>query len=121
MTKSLARAERMAKEIVAGGTSINDFGLTYMAMDLPFGGVRGSGFGRLNGREGLRACCNAKSVLSDRLPFGAPAKLYPVGPLDYELAKGVITTLYVRSFSGKLRAAGALARTAWKMTFGSRR
>ncbi len=119
MTKSQSRAARMAKEIVAGGTSINDFGLTYMAMDLPFGGVRGSGFGRLNGREGLRACCNAKSVLSDRLPLGAPAKLYPVGPFDYDIAKGVITTLYARSLTGKLRAATALARTAWKKTFGS--
>ncbi len=119
MTKSRGRAERMAREIVAGGTSVNDFGLTYMAMDLPFGGVRGSGFGRLNGREGIRACCNAKAVLTDRLPFGAPAKLYPVGPLDYELAKGVIQTIYARSLTTKLGAAGALARTAWKKAFGA--
>ena len=63
-----ARARRFADALVAGSTVVNDFGLAYMANDLPFGGVRGSGFGRLNGKEGLRACCNVKSVLATASP-----------------------------------------------------
>jgi acyl-CoA reductase-like NAD-dependent aldehyde dehydrogenase len=113
MTRDGERARRMAKAIVAGGTSINDFGFTYMAMDLPFGGVRGSGFGRLNGREGLRACCNQKAVIYDRLPLGAPAKLYPVGPFDYDMARGTIRTIYGRGLAGKLTGLRDLARAAW--------
>lgn len=112
MTKSLARGERIADRIVAGGTSVNDFGFTYMAMDLPFGGVRGSGFGRLNGREGIRACCNAKAVLSDRFPFGAPSKLYPVGAFDYDIARETIRTIYSRGVSGRIGALGRLVKTA---------
>jgi len=114
MTKSASRAKRMIERVVAGGTSINDFGLTYMAMDLPFGGVRGSGFGRLNGREGLRACTNAKAVLVDRFPsLGMPAKLYPVGAFDYDLARETIRTAYGRGLAKKVGAATRLARAAW--------
>lgn len=113
MTKSSARARDLVDRIVAGGTSVNDFGLTYMAMDLPFGGVRGSGFGRLNGRDGIRACTNAKAVLTDRLPFGAPAKLYPVGSFDYDLARETIRALYSRGVTSRLGAIGRLAKTAF--------
>lgn len=114
MTRSLARARRMTGRIVSGGTSMNDFGLTYMAMALPFGGVGGSGFGRLNGRQGLRACCNEKAVLFDRFPaLGVPAKLYPVGPFDYDLAREIIRTVYARTLPAKAAAAGRLARTVW--------
>jgi acyl-CoA reductase-like NAD-dependent aldehyde dehydrogenase len=120
MTSSQARARRLVDRIVAGGTSVNDFGLTYMAMDLPFGGVRGSGFGRLNGREGLRACCNAKSVLFDRFSFGAPSKIYPVGPFDYDIARETIRTLYARGLGAKLGALGRLAKTAVMAVRGSR-
>jgi acyl-CoA reductase-like NAD-dependent aldehyde dehydrogenase len=115
MTTNQARAERFAERLVAGGTSINDFGFTYMAMDLPFGGVKGSGFGRLNGREGLRACCNQKAVLYDRLPVGAPSKLYPIGPFDYDLARETIRSLYGRGAGNKVAAFTNLAKAAWAM------
>ena len=37
ITKSETRARRYAKELVAGGTTVNDFGFAYMAMEMPFG------------------------------------------------------------------------------------
>ncbi len=113
MTKSQERARWFAERIVAGATSVNDFGLTYMNMDLPFGGVRGSGYGRLNGREGLRACCNAKAILLDRLPVGAPAKLYPIGTFDYDFARETIRSLYGKGVSKTSQAISRLAKTAW--------
>lgn len=114
LTQSRKRAERMARAVVAGGTSINDFGLTYMAMDLPFGGVRGSGYGRLNGREGLRAMTNVKSVLYDRLPNKLPAKLYPVAPITYPLVREVLQTLYGRTIARKAKGALNLVKLAAK-------
>jgi acyl-CoA reductase-like NAD-dependent aldehyde dehydrogenase len=103
MSKNPARARRIAEQVRTGCASMNDFALTYMAQDLPFGGVGGSGFGRLNGRDGLRACTNVKALLEDRFPLQKPAKLYPVKKGDYELARSVIRTLYSPSLSGKLR------------------
>lgn len=84
---------------------VNDFGLAYMANALPFGGVRGSGYGRLNGREGIRAMCNVKSVLTDRFPMHRPVKLYPVGETDYSRTRAVIELLYRRAPGKRLRGA----------------
>lgn len=111
LTRSRRRARRVHRRLVAGGTSVNDFGLTYMAQDLPFGGVKGSGFGRLNGKLGLRACTNQKAVLEDRLPLHAPTRLYPVGRLDYALARSTIRTLYSPRVADRASAALSLART----------
>lgn len=109
-TKDAARAKRLTERLVVGQVSVNDFGLTYMAMDLPFGGVRGSGFGRLNGREGLRACTNVKAVLDDRFPIHAPAKVFPVGAATTDVAREVLRVLYQRGVSGRLAAAAKLVQ-----------
>ncbi len=102
-TRDHARGERIARQIVAGSTVINDFAMHYMAQDLPFGGVRGSGFGRLNGPEGLRGMCNVKAVVSDRLPFHNALKMYPVQPAAYDTARGVFKLLYSGSLVGRAR------------------
>lgn len=49
-----------------GMTVVNDYGVAYICQSLPFGGVRVSGFGRINGPEGLKECCVTKAVLTDR-------------------------------------------------------
>lgn len=102
-TRDRARGERMARQIVAGSTVVNDFAMHYMAQDLPFGGVRGSGFGRLNGPEGLRGMCNVKAVVSDRLPLHSALKMYPVAPGAYDTARGVFKILYSSSLLGRAR------------------
>ncbi len=103
MTKSRRRAERIQRRIESGGVNINDFGFHYMAHDLPFGGVKASGFGRLNGRDGLRACTHPKAVLADRFPLNMPAVLYPVGKRDVDVARGTIRLLYGRGWRRKLQ------------------
>jgi len=65
-TKDLKKASRMAEQLVSGMTVVNDYGVAYICQSLPFGGVRISGFGRINGKEGLRECCLTKAVLTDR-------------------------------------------------------
>ncbi|KAK8216064.1 Aldehyde/histidinol dehydrogenase [Phyllosticta capitalensis] len=53
--------------IQSGMVSVNDFAV-YYAVQLPFGGVKGSGYGRFAGEEGLRGLCNTKAVCRDRFP-----------------------------------------------------
>ena len=65
-----------------------------MVQDLPFGGAKNSGFGRLNGRDGLRACTNIKATLSDRLPIHPANRLFPVRRGDYDLALHTIRLIY---------------------------
>lgn len=110
MSKNPERARRIAERLRVGSCTINDFGFTYMAQDLPFGGVDASGFGRLNGREGLRACTNMKAILEDRMPLHMPAKLYPIQKGVYELARDGIGVLYQPTLQGKARAAVSLVK-----------
>ena len=111
-SRSKPRAERIAGAIEAGATSINDFGLCYLNQDLPFGGIKYSGFGRMNGRDGLRAYTNAKAVLSDRFPVAIPQRLYPVGERDYATARNGIRLMFATGLRARIRSLWAVVRAA---------
>lgn len=104
ITRDRVRGERIAAALEAGGTCINDFGLCYMNQHLPFGGVKQSGFGRMNGRDGLRAYTNPKAVLADRFPLEVPPRLFPVGPGDYARAKHTVQLLFGSGWKTRLGA-----------------
>jgi|SRR5579871_794456 len=105
------RADRIARRISAGMTVINDYGIAYMVQSAPFGGLRVSGFGRINGREGLRACCNEKTIIGDRLPLHVGFTPYPVRPSTFAMFEGVIGLLYGGGVARRARAAVGLARS----------
>jgi acyl-CoA reductase-like NAD-dependent aldehyde dehydrogenase len=105
------RARRIAGRLKVGMTALNDFGgLTYMAQGLTFGGVKASGFGRMNGRDGLRALCNVRAVLEDRFPMRAP-RLYPVGARDFTRTRGAVELIYGSGPRRKLLGAAHVARS----------
>ncbi|KAK3673153.1 Meiotic Sister-Chromatid recombination aldehyde dehydrogenase [Recurvomyces mirabilis] len=88
----------VAERLRAGMVAINDFAVFY-AVQLPFGGVKGSGYGRFAGEEGLRSLCNAKSVCQDRWPglikTSIPPKLdYPMRKGAWEMGRGVVEVGY---------------------------
>jgi acyl-CoA reductase-like NAD-dependent aldehyde dehydrogenase len=100
------------RHIKAGMVSVNDFG-TYYAVGLPFGGVKGSGYGRFGGAEGLRNLSNLKAVCEDGYPLIQtkipPTLDYPIqkGPKKdgqgaWEMCKGVVETGYQPSIWGKV-------------------
>ena len=96
-SKDRKRARRIANALETGMSAINEFGgITYMAQDLTFGGVKESGFGRMNGREGLRSMCNIKAVVDDRFPINNANKMYPVKAAQYGTFSGVIDLVYGR-------------------------
>ncbi|KAF4630931.1 hypothetical protein G7Y89_g7203 [Cudoniella acicularis] len=57
--------DAVIKHMRTGMIAVNDFAC-YYAVQLPFGGVGGSGYGRFAGEEGLRGLCNIKSLCEDR-------------------------------------------------------
>lgn len=111
-TRDRARGERIAAALDAGGVCINDFGMCYLNQDLPFGGVKSSGYGRMNGRDGLRAYTNAKAVLTDRFGFSVLPKMYPIGPDLYAKSLSSIRLLFARRWREKLAALAALLKLA---------
>jgi acyl-CoA reductase-like NAD-dependent aldehyde dehydrogenase len=114
-TRDAARGERIAARISAGMTVVNDYGLAYMMQSAPFGGVRISGFGRINGREGLRACCNVKTIVSDRLPIHQAVSFYPIKKATFPLLQNVISIIYGSGISTRFKAIGGLAQSLWRM------
>ncbi|KAF2083649.1 aldehyde dehydrogenase-like protein [Saccharata proteae CBS 121410] len=90
----------ITRNLEAGMVSVNDFAV-YYAVQLPFGGVKGSGYGRFAGEEGLRGICNTKAVCRDRWPgwveTGIPEPLrLPVPRMGrgWEVARGVVELGY---------------------------
>ncbi|OAQ94224.1 oxidoreductase (Msc7) [Purpureocillium lilacinum] len=105
--------EHVVRGLRAGMVAVNDFA-AYYAVQLPFGGVAGSGYGRFAGEEGLRGMCNLKSVCEDR--FGwlgvrtaiPPPVQYPVPSQQrsWNFTQGVVELGY----GGPARKAKGLAR-----------
>jgi acyl-CoA reductase-like NAD-dependent aldehyde dehydrogenase len=95
--------QKCVRGINAGMVSVNDFG-SYYACSMPFGGVKGSGYGRFGGKEGLRALSNIKSICEDapwarwmgmRTRIPAPLQ-YPIrnGRVAWEMCLGIVELGY---------------------------
>lgn len=83
--KNFKQCNEIANRLDSGNVAINDFATFYVAQ-LPFGGVKKSGYGKFGGEEGLTGLCNAKSVVMDK-PYlralGVATAIPP--PLDYPI------------------------------------
>lgn len=117
-----ADVDRCVSDLTAGMVSVNDFGI-YYAVGLPFGGVRGSGYGRFGGAEGLKNLSNLKSVSVDAYPLIQtkipPTLDYPIqkgqgakkdGRGAWEMCKGVVETGYQPSLGGKVKGVTKILR-----------
>jgi succinate-semialdehyde dehydrogenase/glutarate-semialdehyde dehydrogenase len=60
---SLGRARRVAERLDAGSVNINEgYRATFSSIDAPMGGMKSSGLGRRNGREGILRFVEARTV-----------------------------------------------------------
>lgn len=102
--------QAVVKGLRVGMVAVNDFGATY-AVQLPFGGVGGSGYGRFAGEEGLRAVSNLKAICEDRFAWlgirtSIPRPMqYPIPSQEtaYGFAKGVVEVGYTTSIGSKVK------------------
>jgi len=94
------RAEAIAKCIVSGMVTVNDFGVGYLIQSLPFGGTKMSGFGRFNGPEGLREFSRIKSVVTDRFPIRTKPPRFTSYPVP-ENASAVVGSAIHVFYSGE--------------------
>jgi aldehyde dehydrogenase (NAD+) len=61
-TSNISTAQRMIRDVVSGQVFVNTYGASG-GVELPFGGFKGSGFGREKGAEGLRGFTQVKTAV----------------------------------------------------------
>jgi succinate-semialdehyde dehydrogenase/glutarate-semialdehyde dehydrogenase len=64
-TTDLEKGEKIAERMVTGSVSVNDISVTYGVAEAPFGGVKESGVGQVNGEIGIRGYCHVHPVIVD--------------------------------------------------------
>jgi len=76
-TRDKGKGFRMATRMQTGSVCINDMAMTYGCQEAPFGGLKESGVGQVNGPGGLRGYCHAEPIITDRFGGKQSAARYP--------------------------------------------
>ncbi|KAG9236081.1 putative aldehyde dehydrogenase-like protein C21C3 [Amylocarpus encephaloides] len=100
----------LLRNLKTGMVAVNDFA-AYYAVQLPFGGVGGSGYGRFAAEEGLRGLCNTKAICEDRWSWAGiktaiPAQIrYPIPDTikGFGFVRAVVEIGYGMGFLGRAR------------------
>jgi acyl-CoA reductase-like NAD-dependent aldehyde dehydrogenase len=71
------RGEAVARKLESGSATINESSLVYGALEVPFGGVKASGLGNVNGANGLRNYSRPFPIISDRFLQKEEAVWFP--------------------------------------------
>ena len=76
-TRSRAHGVELARRIASGSVCVNDMAMTYGAPEAPFGGLKQSGVGFVNGEASVRGYCHALPILIDRFGGRQARDSYP--------------------------------------------
>ncbi len=93
-TKDSKKAKKIASLLETGNVCINDCLTNYLMSELPFGGVKKSGAGKVHGVEGVRAFARQKSVMIHGLGLRKELWWYPYSDKIVNLFKKAIKVLY---------------------------
>ena len=86
-TKSKSHGRSIARRLQAGMVMVNDVLMNFGIPELPYGGVKQSGFGRMMGDEGLLEFSQVKSVADTKIAFKRELFWFPYRPKQLALLK----------------------------------
>lgn len=96
-TRDSSKGEALARKVEAGSTCVNDTIINYMALELPFGGIKESGIGfRHGGADGLRKFCRSHSILVDRFQMKREIHWHPYDKRVFNLLNRATSLLFKR-------------------------
>ncbi|MES2523910.1 MAG: aldehyde dehydrogenase family protein [Gemmatimonadota bacterium] len=96
------RARRVAARIDAGAVVLNDSVIAAGLPEVPHGGVKASGIGRIHGIEGLRECTRTRTVVDERLPWLRQPWWFGYGPRTTMNLDGYLRLTHGRSLLDRL-------------------
>lgn len=95
--KDTKKAEALAQRLEAGSVVINDVHSDIASPEVPFGGIKNSGYGKVHGLEGLRSMCWAKHISVNRTPLPARSPFwFPYSSRDIPRALAGLRLLFTR-------------------------
>ena len=103
-TKDKAKGERLAAQVEAGITCVNDVIVGFAVTDAPSGGLKESGLGKRHGRHGIRRFCHEQVIITDRFGLKREMLWYPYTPQTERLLLRGIGALFSNRLSQKLKA-----------------
>ncbi len=93
-TRNIEKGIEIAKRIETGSVIINDASMAYGAPEAPFGGMKDSGVGHVNGLGALRSYTHQQPILIHRWAQKGERVWYPHTPKTIEEIDGLIRIIY---------------------------
>ncbi|MDH3726973.1 MAG: aldehyde dehydrogenase family protein, partial [Myxococcales bacterium] len=93
-TRNIQRGIEIAKRMETGSVIINDASMAYGAPEAPFGGMKDSGVGHVNGLGALRSYTHQQPILVHRWAQKSERVWYPHTPKTIEEIDGLIRIIY---------------------------
>lgn len=88
------KAIQLSRRLESGSVCINEALTNFMVPELPFGGVKQSGYGTRHGKEGIRRFLRAQSVFVPRLKLSREFVWYPYSSLVAKMIERGLVWLY---------------------------
>jgi succinate-semialdehyde dehydrogenase/glutarate-semialdehyde dehydrogenase len=92
----LSNAECVARDLEVGTVLINDCLFSHACPQLPWGGIKQSGFGKTHSIFGLQDLCNIKHISIDSPSGSHRAWWYPYSKSKIRMAQGAIQLMHGR-------------------------
>ncbi len=91
-TKDVKKGIEIAKRIETGSMAVNDIGMMYGVACAPFGGVKESGVGSVNGQNGLRGYSHVMPIVVGR--YGGADTGYPHDEKKFNQMKTIMNFMW---------------------------
>ncbi len=103
-TRDKAKGERIAAQVEAGITCVNDVIVGFAVTDAPSGGIKESGIGKRHGAHGIRRFCHEQVIITDRFGLKREMIWYPYSASTEKLLTRTVGFLFSNRLLSKIKA-----------------
>jgi acyl-CoA reductase-like NAD-dependent aldehyde dehydrogenase len=109
-TTDKEKALRVSRAIITGGVSVNNALMVQANFNLPYGGVKQSGYGRYHGPYGLHTFSNIKAVINEKGKKPKDINWYPFRADKYQRFLTTFQSLFSEKITAKLKGLPSMMR-----------
>jgi acyl-CoA reductase-like NAD-dependent aldehyde dehydrogenase len=95
-TRDVQKGERIARQVEAGSTCVNDALMNYLAQEAPFAGMKGSGIGARHSAAGIRKFAQPQTILVTRFGPSKEPTMFPNSAKKAKLMEKAVVLMYGR-------------------------